>query len=121
MGPGGSQDAPFDLQADVPAGTYHLVCDGIIVGAVDVTFTLIWRRGDSDTELAAHTQHFEPLADGYDAQPCEVDLAATAIDFADGDQLVLRYAASNTTTMQAYIPNGDGANAHGRIPNLTLP
>jgi len=106
----------------VPAGTYQLVCDGIIIGAVDVAFTLILRRDRVDVVLASRTQHFEPRPDGsYDAQACDLALPAPAIDFEAGDQLVLRYAASNTTTMQAYIPNGDGALTHGRIPSVTLP
>jgi len=106
----------------VPAGTYHVACDAIIIGPVDVTFTLIWRRGQTDTNLAQWTRHWDPLpSGGYDAQPYDVDMAAPAIDFAAGDQLVFRYAAANTTTANAFIPNGDGAIAHGRIPSITLP
>ena len=90
MGPGGSQEAEYALKADVPAGTYTVVCDAVIIRAVDVTFDLVWRRGATDTTLATWTQHFEPLAGGgFDAQ--------------------------------AFIPNGDGALANGRIPNITLP
>ena len=122
MGPGGSQEASFDLRASVPAGTYHVTCDGIIIGPVDVTFTLIWRHGQTDTTLAQWVQHWDPLPGGvYDAQPYEVDMAAAAIDRQPGDQLVFRYAASNTTTAEAFIPNGDGKFAHGRIPSIALP
>ena len=52
MGPGGSQEASFDLRASVHAGNYHVICDAVIIGSVDVTFTLIWRRGPIDTNLA---------------------------------------------------------------------
>lgn len=122
MGPGGSQEASFDLRASVSAGTYHVVCDAIIIGSVDVTFTLIWRRGQTDTNLAQWMRHWEPLpGNSYDAQPYEVDMAAPAIDWEPGDQLVFRYAATNTMTAQAFIPNGDGAITHGRIPSITLP
>jgi hypothetical protein len=122
VGPGGSQEAAFDLRASVPAGAYHLNCDGIIIGPVDVTFTLVWRRGQTDTILAQATQHWDPLPGSvYDAQPYAVDLTAPAIDYRAGDQLVFRYAAANTTTPDAFIPNGDGARAHGRIPSITLP
>ena len=122
MGPGGSLDAAFDLRASVRAGTYHVQCDSIITAPVDVTFTLIWRRGSSDTILATWMRHWDPLPDGmYDAQAYEVDMPAMAIDFQAGDQLVFRYAGANTTNGQAFIPNGDGATANGRIPAITLP
>lgn len=125
MGPGGSQEAEFELKASVPAGTYHVICDAIIIKSVDVTFDLIWRRGSSDsgdTVLATWMQHFEPLPDGtFRAQAYELDVDAPAIDFEDGDQFVFRYTGSNTTVMMAFIPNGDGAISGGRIPNITLP
>jgi hypothetical protein len=122
VGPGGSQEAAFDLRADVPAGIYRVVCDAIIIRAIPVTFDLIWRRGDTDRMLATWTQQFEPLPDGqYLAQPYEIDHEAPAIDFAPGDQLVFRYTGGPSTSMQAFIPNGDGARANGRIPNITLP
>jgi hypothetical protein len=122
VGPGGSQEAPFDLRASVRAGTYHVACDAVIIGSVDVTFALIWRRGQTDTTLAQWMQHWDPLpGGGYDAQPYEVDMPGAAIDWQAGDQLVFRYAAGNTTTPNAFIPNGDGAITHGRIPSIALP
>ena len=122
MGPGGSQEAPFDLRASVPAGTYHVECDAVIIAPVDVTFTLIWRRGTTDTTLAQWMRHWDPLPPGmFDAQPYEVDMAAPAIDYQKGDRLVFRYAAANTTSAEAFIPNGDGPLSKGRIPNITLP
>ena len=67
-------------------------------------------------------QHFEPLPGAaFDAQPYEVDMMGPAIDFVAGDRLVFRYTGANTTSAEAWIPNGDGALAHGRIPNITLP
>lgn len=122
MGPGGSQDAAFDLRASVPAGTYHVQCDSIILAPVDVTFTLIWRRGSDDTLLAQWSRHWDPLpGDDYVAQAYEVDMPAIAIDFQPGDQLVFRYAGANTDNGQAFIPNGDGRLKQGRIPAITLP
>ena len=122
MGPGGSLEAPYDLRASVPAGTYHVACDAIIIGPVDVTFTLIWRRGQTDTNLAQWMRHWEPLPGvKYDAQAYDIDVTAAAIDWKAGDQLVFRYAATNTTTPEAFIPNGDGFLANGRIPSITLP
>lgn len=122
MGAGGSQEAAYDLKASVPAGTYHFVLDSIIIRGVDVTFDLIWRRDTTDTTLATWMQHFEPLPGAsFDAQPYEVDMPAVAIDFVAGDKLVFRYSGANTTSAEAYIPNGDGELANGRIPNITLP
>jgi hypothetical protein len=106
----------------VPAGTYHVECDAVIIGSVDVTFTLIWRHGGTDTTLAQWVQHWEPLPNSnYEAQAYEVDEAAPAIDYSAGDQLVFRYEAMNTTTAEAFIPNGDGPYSNGRIPNIALP
>lgn len=125
MGPVGSfEEAEFDLRASVPAGTYHVQCDSIILAPVTVRFQLILRHDNRDTPLATWTRHWEPLpGSAYDAQAYEVDQAAPAIDFQDGDQLVFRYEGVDpgTTNMQAFIPNGDGKNAGGRIPSITLP
>ena len=123
MGAGGSQEAVYKLKDSVHAGAYHCVLDSVIIQPVDVTFSLIWRRGTTDTSLATWQKHFDPQGGGnYDAEPYEVDEAAPAIDFQPGDELVFRYAAGSGTSMaDAYIPNGDGVNSHGRIPNITLP
>jgi FtsP/CotA-like multicopper oxidase with cupredoxin domain len=122
VGPGGSQEALYPLRAGVHAGAYHVACDAIIIGPVDVTFTLIWRRDQADTTLAQWTRHWDPLPGGvYDAQAYDIDEAAPAIDWQAGDQLVFRYAAANTTTADAFIPNGDGARTNGRIPSIVLP
>lgn len=122
MGSGGSHEAEYGLQADVAAGTYKLVCDGIIIRAIDVTFDLIHRRAGADTILATATQHFEPLPEGmFTAQACDIDMDAPAIEFMAGDEFVFRYTGANTTSTNGYIPNGDGATADGRIPNITLP
>jgi hypothetical protein len=122
VGSGGSQDAEFDLRASVPAGTYHVECDAVITASIDVTFTLIWRRGAIDTQLVQWTKHWDKLPSGVDAQAYEVDMAAGAIDFQAGDQLVFRYAGANApSSAEAFIPNGDGVISHGRIPSITLP
>jgi hypothetical protein len=122
VGSGGSLDAEYALKADVPAGAYHVICDAIIIRAVDVELSLIHRRGGEDTVLASWQQHFEPLGGGvYNAQPYELDVEAPAIAHKSGDELVFRYTGLGSTAMMAFIPNGDGEITHGRIPNLTLP
>ena len=122
MGPGGSQEAAFDLKASVPAGTYHVVCDAIIIRDIEVTFDLIWRRGDHDTVLASWSQQFAPLGGGqFTAQPYEHDVVAPAIELEPGDQFIFRYSGGASTAEMAFIPNGDGQLANGRIPNITFP
>ena len=118
MGAGGSQEAAYDLRASVPAGTYQFVLDAIILAPIDVTFDLIARNGGTDTVLAEWTDHYDPRPVGFDAQAFEYDEVAPAVG---GGELVFRYTGSNTTGIEAYIPNGDGPNSNGRIPNITLP
>lgn len=122
MGTDSSQEASFDLVAGIPAGTYHFELDAVIISAVDVSFDLVLRRGGSDTVLTTFTDHYDPNGGGnFDAQPHEYDETAPAVDFAAGDKLVFRYTGNNATASMAYIPNGDGRNSKGRIPNITLP
>ncbi len=122
MGPGRSLDAAFELEAAVPAGTYHVIYDGVILFAVDVTFELIHRRGGTDTSVATWNQHFEPLPGGvYEAQPFEIDQPAAAIEFKSGDQLVYRYTGANSTTTMSFIPVGSPESEGGRHTQITLP
>ena len=122
MGSGGSFEAEYALKADVPAGTYKVIYDGIIIRDVEVQFDLVWRRGATDTVLGTWTQMFQPLPGMFTAQPFERDVVTpTKIDFAKGDQLIFRYTGLSSTAMMAYIPNGDGNITGGRIPNITLP
>ena len=124
MGPVGSQkEAAFSLRAGVPAGTYHIECDSVITASIDVTFSLIWRRGAADMMLAQWMKHWDPRVGSFEAQPYEVDMAAQAIDYKPGDQLVFRYAGNGPpgTLAEAFIPNGDGRHTNGRLPAITLP
>lgn len=107
----------------MPAGTYHLVLDCVIIKSVDVHFDLIWRSGPTDTTLATWPAHYDPQpGGGFLAQPFEYDEPAPAIAFHSGDQLVFRYTCDNApTAAETYIPNGDGVLSSGRIPNITLP
>lgn len=123
MGPGGSQEAEFSLLASVPAGTYHVECDAVITASVDVTFSLLWRHADRspDSVLATWTKHWDPTPGSFDAQPYEIDEPAGAIDALPGDQLIFKYEGANSTSQEAFIPNGDGVHSNGRIPAITLP
>jgi hypothetical protein len=110
------------LVGPIPAGAWTLVADGIIIEPVDAQFDLIWRAGGVDTPLAIWTHHFDPQPPGnFDAVAYEETKLAAPVPAEPGDLLILRYQAMNATVNMAYIPNGDGANSNGRIPNLTLP
>lgn len=124
MGAGRSQEAEFTLLDDVPAGEWRLVADGIIVFPVDVTFELIHRQAaGGDVVIATWQHHFDPRPMGFEAQAYEVTADGPAIDQQPGDELVFRYTGTNTeeTQTMAYIPNGDGEEAGGRIPFIVLP
>jgi hypothetical protein len=122
VGSGGSHEAEYTLKAAVPAGTYKVICDAIIIRPVDVTFDLVWRQAGGDTTLATWMQHFEPLPGGvFDAQPYELDVPVSIGMDEKGSQFIFRYSGMNSTAMMAFIPNGDGDITGGRIPNITLP
>jgi hypothetical protein len=121
VGVGDPREAAFTLVGPIPAGTWTLVGDGIIIEPVDAQFDLIWRANGVDTPIAVWTHHFDPQPTGFDAVAYEETKLAAAVPAQAGDLLVLRYQAMNATVSMAYIPNGDGANSNGRIPNLTLP
>ena len=121
MGPGGSQEAPYDLKAAIPAGSWHVVMDAVILKSVDMTFELIYRTGSGDAPIATWMHHFDPKPADLTATAYELDIDGAATQFAKGDQLVFRYTGMNTTSANAFIPNGDGAKSKGRIPSFTLP
>jgi len=103
------------------------VGDGIITASVDVTFELLLRRqAGVDTELARWEQHFDPRGGGdFDAVIYEATAEVAAVVVGegnpDGAELVFRYSGTDTAVPMAYVPNGEGAEHNGRIPNLTLP
>ena len=111
------------LTDDISAGDWHFVLDCEVTSSVDMTFAMLWRQASGDTTLVQWTHHFDPVPNDFDAIPYE-DTETSTIDVkpADGDQLVFRYTADpNTTSAEAWIPNGDGANSKGRIPNIQPP
>ena len=122
MGPGRSQEAPYDLKEAIPAGSWHVVMDAVILKGVDVMFELIWRHGADDAPIATWMQHFEPkVGADFTATAYELDVDGAATGFTNGDQLVFRYSGANTTSNEAFVPNGDGAKTKGRIPSFELP
>ena len=125
MGVGDPLEAAFTLAGPLRAGTWHLIGDVIVFQTVDARYDVIWRSAAGDQILATWQHHFdEPMGPTqFDAQPYEDDVDAQGADAKPGDQLVLRFSANGSpgTGPTAYIPNGDGAMAKGRIPSLKLP
>lgn len=123
MGPVGSKrEAPYDLKHAIPAGSWHVVMDAVILKSVDVQFDLIYRSGATDQPIASWMKHFDPKPGvDFTATAYELDIDGAATGFSSGDQLVFRYAGSGTTANDAFVPNGDGVKTKGRIPNFTLP
>ena len=86
-----------------------------------VRFDVLWQTGSgASTVLATTTHTFNPPggSNPYHAAAFETDLLGVAAPAAPGDVLILRFT---TTGGASYTPNGDGALASGRDPNLTLP
>lgn len=122
MGAGSSLEAAFSLRGPIAAGTWRLVGDGIILEPVDVTFEIIWRHGGADDVLATFEHHFDPLPNSaYVAQAFEDTAEVDAVDASSGDLLVLRYSGQSASLQMAYIPDGEGDHAGGRIPFIELP
>jgi len=65
--------------------------------------------------------HDFPVGTGsFNSVMFETDMPpANAVPAAAGDQLVLRFTTVSATG--SFVPNGDGAQAGARDPNLTLP
>ena len=104
---------------------WHLVGDGEgITQSVDVRFDIIWRPANGgDTVLASATHTFAPPSppNQFGAVMFETDLAGIAAPAAAGDYLILRFTTVGGAPGASYTPNGDGAFAGARDPNLTLP
>ena len=104
----------------MPAGKWALVADGIITQPVTVLFELLVRRDSVDTLIGSWQQTFAPRPAGFDAFPVDLEVTAPQFKVQPGDVLVFRYSGEMGLAM-AYIPNGEGDRANGRIPFITLP
>jgi hypothetical protein len=124
VGAGGSLEAAYTrLRDPIPAGTWRLVADGIIIEPVDVRFEILLRpAAGPDIELAAFEHHFEPLPGSvYEAQPFEATAEVDEVEPRPDDRLIFRYSGESESLQMAYIPNGDGELLGGRIPFIELP
>lgn len=126
MGVGDPLEAAIAIDTPIPAGPWHLVGDGIIFAPVDVRFDLLRRRPPKDDQMiVGFMHHFEQPTDParrFNAVAYEETLPGIAVpDVKKGDQLVLRFTTQSPNGGAPYIPNGDGAQAKGRIPSVELP
>ena len=120
---GESLEAAYTLRGPIAAGMWHIVGDAEdCLRSVAVRYDVIWRHGGDDTVIATATGTLTPQQpDPYVAAPFEGDAAGIAAPAAAGDKLVLRFTVTGGDADTYFIANGDGAYAHGRVPNLTLP
>jgi hypothetical protein len=118
------------LQGPIPKGRWHLVADGEVLGTsvtqADVRWDVVWRPAAADlgagTVLASFVHHYARSNTApFDAIPCEADADGIAAAAQPGDLLVLRISVTAGDTGLDFVPDGDGTNAHGRIPRLDLP
>jgi hypothetical protein len=127
VGAGGSLEAAFRLLGPIPAGSWHLVGDGVTLDPCDVTFTVLWRSSDGkDHPIVTFTHSFPASGAPVNGYPpaiaYEADAMGVAAPAQANDLLVLRFTATgNPNDPTLFIPNGDGPKAQGRIPSLTLP
>jgi hypothetical protein len=102
------------------------VGDGYLIArTVDVQFDVLWRNStgrDLVLATARHTFAEPPAGPAHDdAVPFETDMAGVAAAAKAGDKLVLKFSVTGGDPAGNYTPNGDGPQAKGRYPSLTLP
>ena len=129
--------AAYTLYGPIPAGTWHLVGDGILTGSgvtnITVGFEVRLRpqgavAEERDTILLSTQNTFQRDPDPQRAfAPVlfETTVAGLAAAAAPGDRLVWRIHALRGDSGAMYIPNGDGDRKGqypgARIPRLDLP
>jgi hypothetical protein len=96
-----------------------------------VRYDVIWRNAAkappaamTDTVLATamHTFDERPPGPNHDeAVAFETDMTGIAAGARAGDLLVLKFSVTAGDPACNYTPNGDGPQAKGRYPSLTLP
>lgn len=126
-------EAAYTLRAPIPAGTWGLIGDGIVLGSgvtnVTVLFEARWRRAGAlddraDVVLFSVQNTFarDPDPDrAFRAVPFQTQVSGQAAAASAGDRLVLRFTALRGDSGAVFVPNGDGAITYGRIPRLDLP
>lgn len=126
-------EAAFSLRAPIPAGTWGLVGDGIVLGSGVTNVTMLfegrWRRAGAaddrnDVVLWSVQNTFVRDPDpqrAFRAVPFTTQVQGQAAEAAPGDRLVLRFTALRGDSGATFVPNGDGRTTYGSIPRIDLP
>ena len=94
-------EVTYPLDGPLPAGSYHLVGDGVLFHAPRVRYELSRRRGGADDLPVISFEHKFP--DAMAAQ-YEETRAGLAVDARRGDLLVLQVSLVGDTDDASWIP-----------------
>jgi hypothetical protein len=123
VGVGDPLEAPYRLNAPIPAGPWQFVGDGLAEMSCDVKFEVLWRSAAGDQSITTFMQHFDAPADGFTPTPYTATMDGVAAPAAVGDHLVLRFSITSVHPpgTSQFIPNGGADGGDTRIPSLVLP
>ena len=126
-------EAAFTLRDKLPAGTWGVIGDGMVLGTgannVRVRFEVRTRSAAAVDDRAdqvlvgVENVFHRDAANPFNAVQFETAADGSASDAQAGDKLVLRIVAlpNDSDPGAMYIPNADGVYHAGRIPSLKLP
>jgi hypothetical protein len=101
VGVGHPVEAAYKLPGPLPAGSYHLVADGITYMTPTVEFDVLWRApGAADQTIVSFTHQY-PTGN---ASSYEDQATAARFEAKGGDQLVLRLTLLGTDPTPDYVP-----------------
>ena len=128
-----SLEAAYVLRDKVPAGTWDIIGDGLLLGngvtKMRVRFEVRTRAAgavdDSADQLLVGVENVfvRDATTPLYAVPFQTQAQGVASDSQAGDKLVLRMTAltNDSDPGGMYIPNADGVYRLGRIPRIQLP
>jgi hypothetical protein len=116
VGAGRPLEVGFTLPGAIDGGSYHLVGDGMVTGAPEVSFDVIWRHTAIDSPVVGFVHPF-PATGQYEESQAAMPIAAAA-----GDLLVLRLSVKSADPNAVYMPYGEDARmAAARLLTLDIP
>lgn len=104
IGVGHPAEATYSLPGAIPAGSYHLVGDGITVSSPEVKYEALWRRaGAADQTIVSFDHAFDASGSGQ----FEATASGPAIAASPGDLIVLSISLVSTDMNGEWIPYGE--------------